>query len=150
MVMKENQLDSQVDKLLSEIKLKEPRKEEMTDYLSKVRLKIDERKSHPQNYFFPLGVAFALTFAIYFMVQVQPKKEPTLFQTAQKVSEPGTGKKFQKSLSLEEEMAVLEAFSEEYPAGTSDLLGDDETMNDLVLMDEIDFSSFAPGTPQNA
>jgi len=47
-------------------------------------------------------------------------------------------------------MAVLEAFSEEYPAGTSDLLGDDETMNDLVLMDEIDFSSFAPGTPQNA
>ena len=40
MVMEHDQLDPQIEKLLKDVKLKEPKQQEMTDYLSQVRSKI--------------------------------------------------------------------------------------------------------------
>lgn len=141
--MNENQPDPKIEKLLSQIKLKEPKPAEMKDYLSKVHSKIELKQDRNQILFVPGGAALVLVLAlsgfIYWMVQNQPKPAVQI-PAVSKISEPIPQIVSAKQLSLAEEMAVLEAFSEEYPIGTSDLLGAEGTMEDLVLIDEIELT----------
>ncbi len=140
--MKEDQ-DPNIEKLLSQVKLKEPKPEEMTDFLSNVHSKIKLEQNQSHLHFVSIGVALVLVLAlsgfIYWMVQSQPKPEVQI-PAVSKISEPISQNAPAKQLSLVEEMAVLEAFSEEYPTGTSDLLGDEGTTEDLVLIDEIELT----------
>ncbi len=140
--MNENQSDPKIEKLLSQVKLKEPKPAEMKDFLSKVHSKIELEQNQSHFHFVPIGAALVLILAlsglIYWMVQ--PKQEIQI-PTVSKISEPIPQNAPAKQLSLVEEMAVLEAFSEEYPVGTSDLMGAEGTMEDLVLIDEIELTA---------
>lgn len=142
--MENDQLDPQIEKLLKEVKLKEPRRQEMTDYLSGVRSKITIKQNQTHFYFVPAGIVLVVILVlsgfIYWLIQNQSKEENPV-TTVAKISAPiAKSISVSNSLSLEEEMAILGAFSDEYPNGTSDLLGDEESMEDLVLMDEIEFT----------
>lgn len=140
--MNDDQLNPQLEKILKEIKLKEPKQPDMADYLSKVRSKIELKQNQSHFHFVPAaGLAFALILAlcgaVYFLVNQTKSPQP---QIVSKISEPAAQTASNQDLSLEEEMAILEAFSEDYPAGTSDLLGDEAAAEDLVLLDEIEFT----------
>ncbi len=143
MTMKEDQLDPQMKQLFHEVKLKEPKREEMTDYLSKVRSKIDFKQNQTHFHFAPVGIALvfiaALSGLIYWVVQNQPKEKAQISMVS-KISKQVIKPVSTPNLSLEEAMVVLEAFSEAYPNETNDLLGDEGAMEDLVLMDEVEFT----------
>ena len=162
MVMKEDQLDPQVEKILREVKLKEPKKEEMTNYLSNVRSKIELKQNQSQFPVAPIGIALAVTLAlaglIYFVVPNLSKEEAQIPVISQKSEAPIVpvapaavpAQAPTQSFSLEEELDILEAFSEEYPAGTSDLLGDDGVIEDLVLIDEIELNSISSASQSSS
>lgn len=140
--MENEPLDPKIEKLLNEVKLKEPRPQEMTNYLSQVRSKITLEQNKTHFHFAPVAIVLVASLAIagfiYWLIQNQPEEENSISTVA--VSEPVKPSVQTSKVSLEEEMAILEAFSDEYPNGTSDLLGDEESMEDLVLMDEIEFT----------
>ena len=139
--MKEDQ-DPIIQKLLGQVKLKEPKPEEMKDFLSQVHSKIELEKSPAHFNFVPVGAALALVLALSGLIYwaVQPKQEIRI-DAVSKISEPVSQIVPTKNLSLVEEMAILEAFSEEYPVGTSDLMGAQGTIEDLVLIDEIELTA---------
>ena len=158
--MKHDQLDPQIEKLLNGVKLKEPKQRDMTNYLSQVRSKITIQQNQTQFHFVPFGVALVvilvLSGLIYWAVQNQSKGENPMRHSlsssahskiASSASHPrhdviARGPRADEAIpnSLEEEMAILEAFSDEYPNGTGDVLSDEETVEDLVLIDEIEFA----------
>ncbi len=137
--MNENQSAPKIEKLLSQVKLKEPKPEEMKDFLSKVHSKIELEQNQSHLHFAPIGVALVLVLALSGLIYwaVQPKQKIRI-DAVSKVSEAVSQIAPVKNLSLVEEMAILEAFSEEYPVGTSDLMGAEGTIEDLVLIDEIE------------
>ena len=113
--MKNDQLDPQIEKFLSEVKLKEPKQQEMADYLSQVRSKIRLKQNQTHFHFVPVGIALVLVLAlsgfIYWLVQNQSKEEISI-PTVSKISEPVSKSIPASNLSLEQEMAILEAFSD--------------------------------------
>ncbi len=152
MTMKDDQLDPQMKQLFNKVKLKEPKRAEMTDYLSKVRSKVDFKRNQAHFHFAPVGIALVLVAVlsglIYWVVQNQPKEKAQISMVS-KISEQVPKPVSTPNLSLEEEMAILEAFNEEYPNETNDLLGDEGALEDLVLMDEVEFTVTpgpSPGT----
>ncbi len=149
----DDQLDQQVEKLLNDVKLKQPNPEQMTDYLSAVRSKISLRQNQFSFHFVPFGIALVSVAAvglIVFALSSQPQKEaqqtPAVAEISKSAVSPAPER---QNLTLEEEMAILEAFSEEYPGETTDVLGDDGALEDLVLIDEVEFNA-TPGSPQGA
>ena len=140
--MKEDRLDPQIEKLLNEVKLKQPEASEMTDYVSMVRSKIELKQQQPTFHFAPAGIAMAsvvmlagLAFLMFFN---QPKKEVLEIPAVSVVSQsnPAPVPTPIQGLTLEEEMAILEAFSAE----SSDILGAEAVLEDLVLIDEVEFA----------
>ncbi|MBI4394701.1 MAG: hypothetical protein HY583_00740 [Candidatus Omnitrophica bacterium] len=136
-------LAPELEQLIKQVKLKEPSKERMTDYLAGVNAKID-RGAPPTSFGFPqvaviLAVGLVMAGLAYFYwirpssVGADPRVRPQENGQAQGPA-PTT-----PSLSIEEEMAVLEAFGEEYDSEIQDLLGDDETLEELAQLDEIEF-----------
>ena len=149
----DDQLDQQVEKLLNDVKLKQPNSEQMTDYLVGVRSKIELRQKQFSFHFVPFGiilVSVAAVGLIVFVLSTQPKKESQPIPAIPEVSKSAVSSALDRqNLTLEDEMAILEAFSEEYPAETTDVLGDDGVLEDLVFIDEVEFNA-TPVTSQGA
>ena len=158
----EDRLDPEIEKLVRDVKLKEPSEEEMSNYVSEVRAKINLHASGPTFGFPQLGLLLAagviLAGLIYFTVsRPQIEKVPSLKevplqdQTAQIPGQPPLvwkdGKwvsqdaKIPKQLSIEESITVLEAFGEEFSDEASDLYRDDDILEELTFLDEIELSS---------
>ena len=131
----------QLEKILSEVKLKEPKREEMNDYLSQVRQKIKVQTDYPRFHFAPLivGLIFVagLCALVYFNIKPKIQKESLPEVSTVVKQAPQT---LNKTFTLEEEMKVLEAFSQEYPADTGDLFGDQEAAEEIILLDEVELS----------
>lgn len=142
--MKDDPLDPEIEKLLAEVKLKELRPEAMQDYLSKVHSKIALKQNQTQFHFVTVSAAAAVVLAlaglIYWILAGNQIKEEVQIPTVSKMVQPALKTAPTSNLSLDEELAILEAFSEDYLSGTSDLLGDEGTIEDLVLMDELELT----------
>ena len=154
-------LAPELEKLISKVKLKEPPQELMRNYLSGVNAKINQgtKGNHfgfPQlAVFLVIGMALA-GFLYFFLVlsQIKPVSEVKPVSVRQDVVSQGAQVlnlavskirnsntiSAQKSLTLEEELAILEAFGEEFSDESSDVLGDDEAIDELVVLDEIELS----------
>jgi len=154
--MDQEKLTPELEKLISKVKLKEPAPKIMANYLSEVNAKIDQGVGGPHfgfpqvTVFFVIGAALA-GFLYFFLVhpQVQPAfeiknasvKEDGIDQSRQMASlippriQSTAGTSTQKSLTLEEEIAVLEASDE-----SADVFGDDEALDELTVLDEVELS----------
>ncbi|MBI4000057.1 MAG: hypothetical protein HY351_05520 [Candidatus Omnitrophica bacterium] len=164
--MDKEHLSPELEQLIRKVRLKEPPEGLMADYLAGVNAKID-RGASGSHFGFPqvamvLAVGLALAGAAYFYwvrpqtqsapdvetttfvvseTSVQPNNEATVLDnTEQPLSSEIPSTPVQKSLSIEEEMAVLEAFGEELDEEGIDLLGDDEVFEELGQLDEIELS----------
>lgn len=148
--MEEERLTPELEKLLKQVRLKEPSQELMADYLTGVNAKIDRRMSAPHFGFregvlvFAVGLILAGLF--YFLLAPSLNHEPTpklvtsdsesnLPQGLQAIIVPPPAE-----LSLEEELALLEAFEEELSDQESDWLEDEELLEELALLDELEIS----------
>ncbi len=133
--------DPQIEKIMKQMKLKEPGEGDLKNYLEEVHAKI-ERTQKPSffgfqtAFFFIVVVGFIFGIA-YFLNMNEAGKETALSEktapTQQQISR-------QKSLSLEEEMQVLEAFSEEANMDSSDIFGDEEAVDEIVFLDEVELN----------
>ncbi len=155
--MDQEKLTPELEKLISKVKLKEPPREMMTNYLSEVNTKIDQgiRSSHfgfPQvTGFFVIGLTLAGVLYFFLMHPAAHVKEVSVEKNiadrSQEVTSPitsyiqtSTAPVSQKSLTLEEEMAVLEAFGDEFSDESVGLFGDDEALEELTVLDEVELS----------
>ena len=152
--MDQDELSLELKKLLSKVKLKEPPREIMANYLSEVNAKIDGgiKNSHfnfPQfATVFAVGVILAGLFYLFSpRSQVKPVLETK--PAVQKVQDllttvpqapPTQVISTQKPLTVEEKMAVLEAFGDEFSDESVDLFGDDEVLEELALLDDMELS----------
>jgi hypothetical protein len=179
--MEEERLTPELEKLLKQVRLKEPSQELMADYLTGVNAKIERRMSAPHFGFregvlvFAVGLILAGLF--YFLLAPSLNHEPTpeiqpviarhdqiepeaISEIAslppQSASDPPrilAGPTVARNderipevdLSLEEELALLEAFEEELSEQESDWLEDEELLEELALLDELELSSPSTG-----
>lgn len=161
-IMDNESLPPELEEMLSKVRLKEPPKEAMADYLSGVNAKID-RGPVGTNFGFPqvgilLLVGLAFAFGIIYLFGLNPKKEPIQLipqvqserinppapelvtgQTAvvSQTPQPASGE-----LSLEDQMALLETFGEETGSTTIEFFGNDELLDEVALLDSVEFSAF--------
>ena len=169
--MDEDKLTPEIEKLLKQVKLKEPPQELMKDYLGGVHNKINQQSGTP-HFGFPqvsLVLAVGLVFAgvFYFMsarsvnhqagyelppVLVQapeqttpemaaPSTEVSLPEVQLSVSNQGT------ELSLEEESTLLETLESGFSDEEDEVLGDEDLFEELALLDELEISNAAASVP---
>ena len=150
--MNQEKLSPELEKILNQVKLKEPPRELVKDYVEGVNLRIDRKLRQPVFGFPQLVLAFAVGAAtvgiFYWVVQgrLRPGTSEELFPMTQRVgtvveSEKAVQKPAQgKPLSLEDEMAILEAFGEDIQNGTADLVSDDEVYEEIAFLDDIELS----------
>ena len=156
--MDEDRKDPEIESMLKGVKLKEPSQKDMTNFLSGVHEKIDRGYGNEVIGFRQIGLIFvvgvALAGLIYF-ISTRSKVEPAhQVETLNRMEAPletplpasvlqnpaGEKPLTRKPLSLEEEMAVLEAFEDEFGDETTDLFGDSEVLEELATLDELEFS----------
>lgn len=154
--MNQEELPPELENILKQVKLKEPPESVMKNYLSEVNARIDR---HGQGFHvsFPQVVlvcvlGFSLMGVLYLTLVARPKpvdvtSEPvqTMEAKSQTITVEHKVQINQKVRSVEEEMAVLEAFSEEHGEGVAELFGDEEVFEDLSQLDEVELA-----TPPNA
>ena len=163
--MDEELRDPEIEKLLKEIKLQEPSEQEMADFVSGVHLKIAQGHGAPTVGFRQIGIVLVASIAfaglVYFMYQLSSSQPVRLVPQNVVVTDripiqaPDSQSKIVSSpepapaalqrassgtLSMEDEMAVLEALSEEFPDEASDILADDELLDELATLDELEIS----------
>ena len=161
--MDQEKLSPELERFVSKVKLREPSPEMMANYLSEVNAKIDQgiKGSHfgfPQfAVVFAVGLAFA--GSLYFFL-VHPQRQPVRDvanismqsvpenrwvkttpstppqQVQRKVVVPANN----KSLTVEEEMTVLEAFGDESSDESAELLEDEEAFEELTMLDDVELS----------
>ena len=146
------ELAPELEKLISKIKLKEPSRELMKDYLSGVNAKIDQGIRN-SNFGFPqfavfMAIGMALVGFLYFLfvhLQTKPVSVKTAsvaseakFETSSRKDKGQTST--QKALTLEEEVAILKALGDESSDELSDVFGDEEALDELVVLDEVELS----------
>ncbi len=160
--MDNESLPPELEGMLSKVRLKEPSKETMAGYLSGVNAKID-RGPVGTNFGFPqvgilLLVGLAFAFGIIYLFALNPNKEPIQvapqiqsematpsapkFATEQAETTSQVTQQASGELSLEDQMALLEALEEETGSDTIDLFGDDELFDEIALLDNVEFSAF--------
>lgn len=144
--MENEALGPQWEKVLEKTRLKEPPDALMKDYLSQVHQKIDRRHSS-----WPVGQpilgcivvgALALAVAAFLFLKPEPTRE--VAPVASVAIEPFIRPVVQRSetapsksgLSVEDQMAILEAFGEEIEDEIVDLLGDEELAVEAAFLDE--------------
>lgn len=155
--MDQEKLSPELEKLISRVKLKEPPRQMMSRYLSEVNAKIDQGIKSSHWGFPQFGAVFAIGLALagslYFFLarpQMQPAHEVKAISvqpsTESQKTEIASSKlpAAQKPLTLEEEMAVLEAFSDESLDESAELFGDEEALEDLTVLDEVELSRGMP------
>ncbi|MBI1977719.1 MAG: hypothetical protein HYS55_03090 [Candidatus Omnitrophica bacterium] len=154
--MNQEELPPELEKILKRVKLKEPPERLMKDYLSGVNAKIDRRGQGFHVSFPQVALAcvigLSLVGVLYLTFMARPKAIELVSEPIQKVeAKPqvvaveSQVQATQKALSVEEEMAVLEAFSEEHGEGVAEFFGDEEMFEDLSQLDEVELA-----TPPNA
>lgn len=179
--MDREQLALELERLMNQVRLKEPPRELMADYLSGVNAKIDRGiKSH--GFGFPhLAVVFAvgltivgLAYCFFLRFQQEPassNETPPVIAMEANVGAPLMAPPYDRNelrgrdesryyqskeivpqardreqlstpevLSIDEEMAVLEAFQEEFQDEANDLFGDEGLLEELALLDEVELS----------
>ena len=172
--MDQDKLSPELEKLLKQVKLKEPSKDLMADYLAGVNAKINQQSGMP-HFGFPqvtLILAVGLVFAgIFYFVIARPlnhDEAPAIQPTVSVISHSeersdeesktetlrfAQGDNIPKALhsvsipvqeeelSLNDELALLEAFE----GGSSDeednALGDEDLFEELALLDELEISN---------
>ena len=143
--MNQEQLDLELKQLVSKIRLKEPPQKLMENYVSEVNTKIDHEMKN-SSFGFPqltvlLAVGFALAGLVYFFfVSTHPRIEPAPVAALASRTSAAAGFPASEDLSLEDQMALLEAFSGEYESETADSFGDDELLEELASLDELELS----------
>ena len=164
----QDQLDPELQELLKKTKLKEPPEKLMADYLSGVNEKIDRGIGKPHFGFPPLAlvlVAGVLLAGIFYYFLAEPEKEPVMQAVAPAVVAPievpsqpppsvpaeanltdtaGQPQPASESLSIEEQIAILESFAEEFPDETGELFGEEELLNEFEALDEMELSALGP------
>ncbi|MBI4372810.1 MAG: hypothetical protein HY585_03690 [Candidatus Omnitrophica bacterium] len=130
----QEQLSPELERVIKQVRLKEPPSEFMADYLAGVNSKIDRGVPHSQ-FGFPqiamvLAIGLVMAGVAYFYFGYEPRASQVKVIPDVSISKP---------LSVEEEMMILEAFSEELADGTGDPFGDDEILEELWQLEEIEF-----------
>jgi len=168
--MDQEELTPELEKLLKQVRLREPSQELMADYLAGVNAKIERRMNAPHFGFreavMVVGVGLVLAGLFYFLFapslsqERAPEIQPVIARHVQNDAEaiptlPAGGSEIaslptvarnderiqQEALSLEEELALLEAFEEELSNQEGDWLEDEELLEELALLDELEISS---------
>lgn len=152
-----DQLDPELEKLLKEVKLKEPPQDKMADYLAGVHAKID-RGPVGSGFGFPqmsllLAAGLALMGLLYFLV-VSPQRPPVP-QVQEMTREAREAESLPAAvsttlevesalapsdLSIEEEITVFEELGEGFTDEAIDLFEEDELLEELALVDELELS----------
>ena len=148
--MDENKLDQEIEKILKEVKLKEPSQEETTHFLRGVHEKIDQnlraRTLGFRQFGLVLVAGLALAGLLYLIFsRFQAETTPEMNVATARAKHPpmetvSRQPSVLKPLSIEQDMAVLEAFSEELSEESSELFGEDESLGDLAVIDELEVS----------
>lgn len=166
--MDKESLPQVLEEALSRVRLKTPSREFMADYLSRVNTKIDHGIPAP-SFGFPqmgvlllVGVAFA--FGLIYLFALSPKKEPAIPAVSQTQSVADrssvpekegqatqatvtTAKPVSDELSLKDQMTILEALGEESENETINLIGEDELLDEITLLDEVELASLESVQP---
>jgi hypothetical protein len=160
--MDPDKLSPEVEKLLKQVKLKEPPQDLMADYVAGVRAKINQQSGGP-HFGFPhaafilaLGLAFAGSVYLISMRPLNYDEVPVIETQEQKASElvaaqsqtnvPETDQNTnipvqERELSIEEELALLEVFEGEFLDEEGVILGSEDLFEELAFLDELEISS---------
>ena len=168
--MEQEELSPELKKLISKVKLKEPSPEMMANYLSEVNAKIDKGvKSLPFGFpqfavIFAVGLVFAGSHYFFLghaqkqpvsdtgTVSMQSAAENRRTETVSSVPQPAQAKvvvSSQKPLTLEEEMAILEAFGDESSNESTGTFEDEDPFEELAVLDDVELSSHMSLGPSN-
>ena len=154
--MEQEELSPELKKLMGKVKLKEPSPEVMANYLSEVNAKINKgiKSSHfgfPQ---FAVVFAVGLVFAgsLYFFLGRTQKQPVSDTGTVSSIPQPAQAKAVvssKKPLTLEEEMAILEAFGDESSNESTGTFEDEDPFEELAMLDDVELSSHMSLGPSN-
>ncbi len=167
--MEEDKFMPEIDPLLKKMKLKKPSAELMANYAAEVNTKIDQMNLHKPDYRFPgaaVSLVFLMAFAGYSYFNFSRTETKRSFQPeavltekvlpaqnhttipAQAIIPADVQKKLSDEiplksspLSIEQEMAVLEAFDSDLENDSDALLDEDELVQEMNLLDEVEFSN---------
>ena len=156
--MKHENLDPELEQLVNKLKLKEPSEDVMGNYLSGINARINEQIK--QSHFgFPqfatvMAISLVLVGAVYFIYTsyVKPVKNVEAIPNSQ-ITSASSGTlphNDAKPLSLDEELAVLEAFVEDSSKDMIELFGEDAVLEELTQMDESELTSPTAPKPVQA
>lgn len=157
--MDQDKLSPELEKLLKQVKLKEPPKDLMADYAAGINAKIDQQAGRP-HFGFPhvaMALAIGLVFAgVFYFVIARPlnHNEAPVLQAVptqvekQEMPESVVPEASQsvapiqdRDLSLEEELTLIEAFEGEFLDEEDAALGDEDLLEELALLDELEISN---------
>lgn len=167
----QDKLTPELEKLLKQVRLKEPPKDLMTDYAAGVNAKIEQQSGKP-HFGFPqvvLVTAVGLVFAgIFYFISARPltqtqtpalqplvdsvthhSKEPFGARTPRSTQDDNLSEALQsvnapvqaEEFSIEEEFVLLEAFEDEFLDEENAVLGDEDLFEELSLLDELEISN---------
>ena len=154
--MDKESLPPELEGFLNKVKLKEPPRELMSDYLSGVNAKIDRGVSG-KSFGFPQTVVLLLAGAAFvagvvYLLAFHPKKDTEIQIAPAVVSRPLIPEesaaqtieravpKVAEQLSLEDQLTILEALGEESEKETLETIGNEELLDEAAFLDDIEFS----------